>query len=118
MVDGVSFNNRPPAPSGSKPVNSVSVPVNRPAEVRAESTPVGSLASDKQAEDAVQLLNRALQDRNLSVEFSTDEATRRQVVKLIDKNTGEVQMQLPSEAALSAAEKLSSLRGVFFDSVI
>ena len=83
-----------------------------------ESALVGSPASDKQVEDAVELLNRAVKDKNLSVEFSTDEATHRQVVKLIDKNTGEVQMQLPSEAALSAAEKLSTLRGVFFDGVI
>lgn len=117
MVDGVSFNNRLPAASGSKPANSAS-PVNQPAEVQAESAPVGSPASDRQVEDAVELLNRAVKDKNLSVEFSTDEATHRQVVKLIDKNTGEVQMQLPSEAALSAAEKLSSLRGVFFDGVI
>tara|TARA_R110000787_G_scaffold9353_13_gene32796 strand:+ start:2416 stop:2787 length:372 start_codon:yes stop_codon:yes gene_type:complete len=69
----------------------------------------------KRIEESVAELNQAVNNMNLSVEFSVDETINRQVVKVIDKDTGDVFMQLPSEAALNAAKNLDVMRGVLFD---
>lgn len=69
----------------------------------------------EQVKDTVEQLNRVVQDRNLSVEFSVEESINRQVVKVIDKDTGDVFLQLPSEAVLNAIRNLDALRGVFLD---
>lgn len=69
----------------------------------------------KRIEESVAELNQAVNSMNLSVEFSVDETINRQVVKVIDKDTGDVFMQLPSEAALNAAKNLDVMRGVLFD---
>jgi flagellar protein FlaG len=73
---------------------------------------------NKQVSEKVDQLNLLAKDRNLTVEFSIDESTNRQVVRIIDKETNEVRMQLPSEAALTVSKNLDALRGVFLDDFV
>ena len=91
----------------------------RPPRAIQETVPALSEAElNNQVAEKVDQLNRLAQDRNLSVEFSVDESTNRQVVRIIDKETGEVRMQLPSEAALTVSKNLDALRGVFLDDFV
>ena len=73
---------------------------------------------NRQVSEKVDQLNLLAKDRNLSVEFSIDESTNRQVVRIIDKESGEVRMQLPSEAALTFSKNFDALRGVFLDDFV
>ncbi len=92
------------------------------ANVSVPAAPVAGAAptsgNAQEVSQAVADLNRALKDSNLSVEFSVDEAINRQVVKVIDQDTGEVVIQVPNEAALKAAKSLDALRGLLFDSAV
>jgi flagellar protein FlaG len=115
--------------------NVTSITVNKPdspktvelpgvRQSKAAPHPPGTLASlpaiavadvKEQVAETVELFNRMAENRDLSVEFSVEETLNRQVVKIIDKETGDVVAQLPSEAALNAAKNLDVLRGVFLD---
>ena len=50
-----------------------------------------------------------------SLDFSVDEASKRFVVQVTDKNTGELIRQLPGDAVLRIARQLESMKGVVFD---
>ena len=101
------------AAAASEPVT------NSPPREIQETVPALSEAElNNQVAEKVDQLNRLAKDRNLSVEFSVDESTNRQVVRIIDKATGEVRMQLPSEAALTVSKNLDALQGVFLDDFV
>lgn len=46
------------------------------------------------------------------LEFKVDESSGQAVVTVLDKNTGDVIRQMPSEEALALAEKLSEVTGL------
>lgn len=66
------------------------------------------VASDKRIEmtGAVSSLNRSVQNIQRGIEFSVDEASGRSVVKVVDRETGDVIRQLPPEAVLAAARQI------------
>jgi flagellar protein FlaG len=59
-----------------------------------------------QLHSAVDSINRALQQSNQSLEFSVDPTTKTPVVKMIDKETGNVISQYPSEQVLAIAQSI------------
>jgi flagellar protein FlaG len=75
-----------------------------------------SLSSTQQAEQvsekreivqAVRAINGAeLLGRDQELTFAVDRDTRRPVVKVVDRNTGEVLMQVPTEDVLRLARQL------------
>ncbi|VAX06240.1 hypothetical protein MNBD_GAMMA26-982 [hydrothermal vent metagenome] len=66
------------------------------------------VASNKRMEmtGAVSSLNRSVQSIQRGIEFSVDEASGRSVVRIVDRETGDVIRQLPPEAVLAAARQI------------
>ena len=63
----------------------------------------------QQLQEAAQKISSHLNIKNNSLEFSVDQASGKNVVKIIDKTTKEVVRQIPSEEALHIAEALDEL---------
>jgi flagellar protein FlaG len=61
-----------------------------------------------QLNSAVNSINRALQQSNQSLEFSVDPTTKTPVVKMVDKETGKVISQYPSEQVLAIAQSIDA----------
>lgn len=91
-------------------------PVGAPvaaAEPRVEVKPaVVQQATPAQLESEVGKINSALQrsNKNLELSISVDEATRKQVIKLTDKETGDTLMQYPSDAVLAIARSIDEFQ--------
>lgn len=66
--------------------------------------------SAEQLKNAVEAINRTLQQANKNLEFTVDSETRDPVVKLVDSETGDVIRQFPTEEALSIAKAIDSFQ--------
>ncbi|MGA1737171.1 MAG: flagellar protein FlaG [Pseudomonadales bacterium] len=64
---------------------------------------------------AVEMLNARMKDSSRSLEFAVDEVAKRNIVRVIDKNSGDVVRQLPHEDVLRAARNIEVLRGILFE---
>ncbi len=73
-----------------------------------------AVSPDRLAE-LVEELREAMPSHEKSLEFKIDEVLDRAVVSVIDKNTGEMIRQLPSEEVVRAAHNIHYMRGVLFD---
>lgn len=69
-------------------------------------------ARPEAVKEAVRGVNEALQMLSRRIEFSVDEETGRQVVKLVDQDTKQVLRQIPSEDMLQIAKGLDRLVGL------
>ena len=65
--------------------------------------------------EAVAAINEAVKKVPTSLDFSVDEASKRFVVQVTDKNTGELIRKLPGDAVLRIARQLESMKGIVFD---
>lgn len=68
-----------------------------------------------QVEDVVRRANEYAQSKNLSVNYSIDEATEKVVVKVINKDTEEVVRQIPPDEFLELSARLSNFQSMIFD---
>lgn len=75
----------------------------------------GSTLDQKQAQDVMKEVESYLKDFNISLSFNTDDKTGDVVVKVMNRDTGDVIRQIPPDALLKLREKLKELRGVIFD---
>lgn len=73
---------------------------------------VSSPVTPEQTQRAVDTINKVVQVFNNGVEFSVDESTGINLVRVVDKGTKEVIRQLPVEAVISFARTLDSLQGL------
>jgi flagellar protein FlaG len=64
--------------------------------------------SSKDVEEAVAKLNKSLQDRAQSLEFTIDDDSNRTIVKVIDQRTKEVLRQIPTPEALEIAKSIDA----------
>lgn len=80
---------------------------SQPAVQEKAAEPVGPV----QTERAVQEINQALKTLSTSLHFEIDEPSGRTLVKVIDRDSGEVLRQIPSEATLQIARSLDKLVG-------
>ena len=76
--------------------------------------PVGSAATQEQVKNAVDKVNQVVQKmlNGSSIEFSVDQDTNVNVVKVMDKATKDVIRQFPSEEILAIAKVLDKLQGL------
>ena len=65
--------------------------------------------------EAFAAINEAVKKVPTSLDFSVDEASKRFVVQVTDKNTGELIRKLPGDAVLRIARQLESMKGIVFD---
>lgn len=69
-------------------------------------------ASAKEVEGATQKLQDFVASVRGDIQFSTDQDSGETVVKVIDRNSKEVIMQLPSKEALEIAKALDKFQGL------
>lgn len=69
--------------------------------------------SEKELVKAVQRANGML--RNYGVHFETSEDSGRIIVRLVDRESGELIRQIPPEEALNAAQRLEEVRGMLLN---
>ncbi|TWH64366.1 flagellar protein FlaG [Azomonas agilis] len=89
---------------------------SNPSSQQDSNTGLGSNAVDTKGmvESVVSDLKALSQRAQPNLDFSIDEETGTFVVKVIDKDSGEVIRQLPTEEALRIAEQLDEMRGLLF----
>ena len=60
-------------------------------------------------------LNEAMVSRNQAVVFSRDEATGKDVLRVNNKNTGELIRQIPNDEALKVTQSIDKMIGLIFN---
>lgn len=78
---------------------------------QADSEPLARESLDS----AVASISSFVQSVQRNLDFSIDESSGEVVVKVTDRDSGEVIRQLPSEEALRLSEQLESLRSLMFE---
>ena len=66
--------------------------------------------SSQQIETAVAQLSEFVQTNNRQLNFSVDEGSNKQVVKVTDAESGKIIRQIPSEEVLALSERLQDLQ--------
>lgn len=81
------------------------------AERKGLDVPIG----EEQLIIAIERANKAMQGINTSFRFSIHEGTKEIMVKVLDKDTGEVVREIPSEKILDMVAKMWEMSGIFVD---
>ncbi|NLO98277.1 MAG: flagellar protein FlaG [Peptococcaceae bacterium] len=88
----------------------------RPVVDRKDETPSArEEVPREEVEQAADKLNRLVGLIEKRMEFSVHEESRRIMVKIIDKNTGEILNEIPPEKILDLVSSLTEMVGVFLD---
>lgn len=66
-------------------------------------------------QEAISTLNERMQSSQQSLSISVDKASKRFVVTVTDRNSGEVIRHIPGESALRVAHNIDALKGVLFE---
>lgn len=85
------------------------------AEAQAAKKPEDPMLARESLDSAVASLSSFVQSVQRSLDFSVDDSSGEVVVKVTDRDSGEVIRQLPSEEALRLSEQLESLRSLMFE---
>ena len=72
----------------------------------------------RQLQQAVVELNRQMEHSGVSLDFSIDKSIGRSIVKVVNKDTGELVRQIPSEAVVRVADSIESLKGILYNKSI
>ncbi len=72
----------------------------------------------QQLEKVAQQLQDFVGEMNRGLEFSVDKDSGRDVIKVIDKSSGDLVKQFPSEEVLTLVAKLSEMVGGFVDAKV
>ncbi|HDY93452.1 MAG TPA: flagellar protein FlaG [Pseudoalteromonas sp.] len=72
----------------------------------------------EQLEKMAQQLQEFMGEMNRSLQFQVDEDSGRDVIKVLDKATGDIIKQYPSEEVLNLVSKLSETAGLLIDQTI
>lgn len=99
--------------AGSPSVEVPSVPLR--SSNQAEDTASFPQKDAAQLEQVAKQIQDAIQDTNITLNFSRDDESGAIVVKWIDQNSGEAIQQIPSETTLRLAAALGKLQGQFFN---
>ena len=103
-----------PTPRQTAPDSTISRHASTIAESTSEPTPAtqSSEVTPPELDQAVKAVNEFVRIANSSLEFSVDEETGIELVRVIDKETEEVIRQIPSEEIVAIAKALNSLKGL------
>lgn len=74
--------------------------------------PLAAAPSGEELKQALTSINDVLKDRAPGLEFSFDKDDARLVVKVVDRDTGEVIRQMPSREAVEIAKALDKLQSL------
>lgn len=70
---------------------------------------------EQRLERSVQTLNQRMEELNRSVRFSLDRVFGKDIISVVNPDSGELIRQIPPEAAMKVSEGVASLRGMLFD---
>ena len=70
---------------------------------------------EERLQKSVQTLNQRMEELNRSVRFSVDRQFDKDVISVVNPDSGDVIRQIPPEAAMRVSEGVKSLRGMLFD---
>ena len=73
--------------------------------------------SRKRLADLIKELSDRMVAQQKGLQFSVDERLGRQIVTVLNKETGEVIRQIPGEAVLRVANSIEDLKGILFDDI-
>jgi uncharacterized FlaG/YvyC family protein len=73
------------------------------------------LESFDRIEEAVRIINEALAREPVALEFRVDDTLNRPVVTVLNKETGDVIHQLPSDEVLRAVKNIDVMRGILYE---
>ncbi len=107
---------QPTAKSDNAQANSVAnVSANpvAPASVQAVQQ-AGAVPKPQEVKESVEKINKTVQAMGRNLQFSVDESTQMNVVKVVDVETKDVIRQIPSEEVLAIAKALDKLQGLLF----
>lgn len=68
----------------------------------------------QEVKESVEKINKTVQAMAHNLQFTVDEATQMNVVKVVDVETKDVIRQIPSEEVLAIAKALDKLQGLLF----
>lgn len=66
----------------------------------------------EQVTQAIKSINKAMEGRSQSLEFSIDESSKRTIVKVVDQTTKVVIRQIPTLEVLEIAKALDNVQGL------
>ncbi len=120
-IDSVQTAGAPQRPAAAEPVQQASrqakaaAPQAPPASKIAQADQNKPESENRQltVQEAVKHLERFVSLTSADINFSIDEASGVQVVKITDRQSKEVIRQFPSEEAIRIAQALDQLQGVF-----
>lgn len=69
-------------------------------------------------DEAIKQINAAMDQRQVNAAVSVDKNLNQFVVRITDKNTGELLRQIPNEAIQKFAMNLEQLKGILFEAVL
>lgn len=67
-------------------------------------------ATTTQLQSVVDQINKSLKQANKNLEFSIETETKKQMVKLIDTETGDIIRQFPSEEAIAISKAIAQIQ--------
>ena len=70
---------------------------------------------EERLQRSVQTLNQRMEELGRSVRFSVDRVFDKDVISVVNPDSGDLIRQIPPEAALRVSEGVKSLRGMLFD---
>ncbi|MBI3143687.1 MAG: flagellar protein FlaG [Pseudogulbenkiania sp.] len=113
LADPASRPQTLPVQSSSAPT--VAVPPNAVQPVGSPASGQDSRAADDDLNEAVEKVSKAVAAYSSELQFSIDEESGTQVVKVIDRQTDQVIRQFPSEEMLKIAKSLDKVLGVLIE---
>lgn len=90
------------------------IDINKPVDNVDEKQPLTA----EQLEKVAQQLQEFVGEMNRGLEFTVDKDSGRDVIKIIDKASGDLVKQYPSEEVLTLVAKLSDMVGGFIDAKV
>lgn len=100
------------APVGTRNPNAISETASQSATAQSNSS--SNQPADKPTlEHAVQRISEYVSSSRPEINFTIDESTGTQVVKIVDSESKQVIRQMPSEEAIQIAQALDKLQGLF-----
>ncbi|SFZ77512.1 flagellar protein FlaG [Chitinimonas taiwanensis] len=100
------------------PAGAVEAQVNVKPQATAEASTVTAAekASENQrsVQESVKKLNETIAVFNRSIQFSIDDDTSRNIVRIVDVNSKEVIRQIPSQEVIEIAQAFDKLKGLLF----
>ncbi len=100
------------------PAGAVEAQVNVKPQATAEASTVTAAEkvseNQRSVQESVKKLNETIAVFNRSIQFSIDDDTSRNIVRIVDVNSKEVIRQIPSQEVIEIAQAFDKLKGLLF----